>query len=278
MRRKGKQKKMRCGKIVPGLTILFILLTGFPAGFQLEYVYAAEPAYETGISEDAQTEKWIQQFSFDEVQNYIDQMFPEKNYNLEEMLRKITEGDYEEFLSQAGKMLRDKLFRAVESGRKYLIPIVFLAFLAALFHNFSQVFESGQLSETGFYVLYLLLIALCLKVFLAVTEWVSTGVEGLTAFMGVFCPLYFLAVAIAKGSVTAIAFYYLSGRTCNCQDPAADDPYLHDIETAQLSVERRLSEQICRLSGNACFLDAPDNVGCCSRMESGAGTDRSVRR
>lgn len=211
MRRKVKQKKMRCGKIVPGLTILFILLTGFPAGFQMEYVYAAEPAYETGISEDAQTEteKWIQQFSFDEMQNYIDQMFPEKNYNLEEMLRKITEGDYEEFLSQAGKMLRDKLFQAVESGRKYLIPIVFLAFLAALFHNFSQVFESGQLSETSFYVLYLLLIALCLKVFLAVTEWVSTGVEGLTAFMGVFCPLYFLAVAIAKGSVTAIAFYQL---------------------------------------------------------------------
>ena len=50
MRRKVKQKKMRCGKIVPGLTILFILLTGFPAGFQMEYVYAAEPAYETGIS------------------------------------------------------------------------------------------------------------------------------------------------------------------------------------------------------------------------------------
>lgn len=45
----------------------------------------------------------VQQFSFDEMQNYIDQMFPEKNYNLEEMLRKITEGDYEEFLSQAGK-------------------------------------------------------------------------------------------------------------------------------------------------------------------------------
>ena len=27
--------------------------------------------------------------------------------------------------------------------------------------------------------------------------------------MGVFCPLYFLAVAIAKGSVTSIAFYNL---------------------------------------------------------------------
>ena len=70
MRRKGKQKKIRCGKIVPGLTILFILLTGFPAGFQMEVhaVYAAEPAYIQEIPEDAQTVDRIngfQQFSFD---------------------------------------------------------------------------------------------------------------------------------------------------------------------------------------------------------------------
>ena len=31
----------------------------------------------------------------------------------------------------------------------------------------------------------------------------------LTAFMGAFCPLYFVAVAAAKGSVTAVAFYQL---------------------------------------------------------------------
>lgn len=40
-------------------------------------------------------------------------------------------------------------------------------------------------------------------------EWVGQGIDSLTSFMGVFCPLYFLAVAIAKGSVTSIAFYNL---------------------------------------------------------------------
>ena len=38
-------------------------------------------------------------------------------------------------------------------------------------------------------------------------DWVSDGIENLTSFMGAFCPLYFLAVSIARGSVTASAFY-----------------------------------------------------------------------
>lgn len=41
----------------------------------------------------------------------------------------------------------------------------------------------------------------------AVMDWVSDGIENLTSFMGAFCPLYFLAVSIARGSVTASAFY-----------------------------------------------------------------------
>ena len=53
------------------------------------------------------------------------------------------------------------------------------------------------------------MIALALNTFSAVTKWVESGIEALTSFMGVFCPLYFAAVAVAKGSVTAVAFYQL---------------------------------------------------------------------
>ena len=96
--------------------------------------------------------------------------------------------------------------------------------------------------------------------------------------MGVFCPLYFLAVAIAKGSVTAIAFYQL----------VLFIIYLVELVIAKILLPMIHIYMILRLlnylskedylSKFACFLDAPDNVGCCSRMESGAGTDRSVRR
>ncbi len=54
------------------------------------------------------------------------------------------------------------------------------------------------------------MIALCLNSFKSVVEWTTGGIESLTSFMKVFCPVYFLAVTIAKGSITAAAFYNLA--------------------------------------------------------------------
>lgn len=81
--------------------------------------------------------------------------------------------------------------------------------VAAVFTNFSSVFQNKQISEISFYVLYLLLIALCLRSFQASVDWVSDGIGALIDFMKVLGPVYFVAVAIAKGSVTSAAFYNL---------------------------------------------------------------------
>ncbi len=87
--------------------------------------------------------------------------------------------------------------------------MLLIALLAAVFSNFSRMFQNRQISDISFYALYLLLIALAISSFEAVVNWVRGGIEALTAFMGVFCPLYFLAVSIARGSVTSVAFYHL---------------------------------------------------------------------
>ena len=47
------------------------------------------------------------------------------------------------------------------------------------------------------------------EIFDVVIQWVESGIRNITAFMGVFYPVYFLAVAVAKGSVTGVAFYNL---------------------------------------------------------------------
>ena len=57
--------------------------------------------------------------------------------------------------------------------------------------------------------------------------------RGADIFMGVFCPLYFAAVAVAKGSVTAVAFYQLVlfliylVELFDQQYPSAGNPYLY---------------------------------------------------
>lgn len=155
------------------------------------------------------TERLLEQFDFGELDEGLRGLFPEERLDFREILTEILSGDTEATMELAGRLVSDQLTYAVKSGRENLIHILFLAVMAAVFTNFGHVFQSRQISEVSFYIIYLLLIALSLNSFQVVVEWTTEGIEGLTAFMGVFCPVYFLAVTIAKGSVTAGAFYHL---------------------------------------------------------------------
>ena len=108
-------------------------------------------------------------------------------------MSRLIEGDVDSLSGLFRRLIRDRLTYAFRVGKDQLAHVLLIAVIAAVFRNFSRVFQSRQLSQISFYAVYLLMMALTL----------------LTAFMGAFCPLYFVAVAAAKGSVTAVAFYQL---------------------------------------------------------------------
>ena len=81
--------------------------------------------------------------------------------------------------------------------------------MAAVFSNFAGAFQSRQISGISFYVVYMLLITLCLMSFRTAVYGISEKLESLTTFMRVLCPGYFLAVAFSSGSATSIFFYNL---------------------------------------------------------------------
>ena len=139
----------------------------------------------------------------------LEELFPEERLDFGETLGEVLSGDVAVSAGLLNRLVYDQFFYALGSCRENLGHILLIAVIAAVFSNFSGVFQSRQISEISFYLLYLLLVALCLNSFQAVLDWVGEGVEALTTFMGVFCPVYFLAVAVAKGSVTAVAFYNL---------------------------------------------------------------------
>lgn len=154
-------------------------------------------------------EKIISQFDFDDVDDSLQELFPEERLEFKDTLMAVLSGDMTVSADLLKRLISDQLTFVVRSNKENLIHILLIAVIAAVFTNFSNVFQSKQISEVSFYMLYLLLIALCLNSFEIVIDWVEGGIENLTAFMGVFSPLYFLAVAVAKGSVTSIAFFNL---------------------------------------------------------------------
>ncbi|MCI8580869.1 MAG: stage III sporulation protein AF [Dorea sp.] len=164
----------------------------------------AEPADSQGMGDLI-----LGEFNYEDVDKALESMFPKEQMDFRDTVAAVINGEQGYSAKVLWQLISGQFTYAFSVSRENLIHILIIAVIAAVFHNFSTVFKSRQICEISFYILYLLLIALCLRSFQMVIDWVSAGIENLTGFMTVFCPIYFLAVSIAKGSVTAVAFYNL---------------------------------------------------------------------
>lgn len=197
------------------------ILTGVILGFgfsEILVVSASEEARDMVKTQEAaeeadepqaMAESLLEQYDLGEMEEELDRLFPEEKPDFKETLLDIMSGDLTVTTELLKELAGKQLTYAFQSSRKTLIHILILAVVAAVFTQFGGVFQNRHISEVSFYMVYLLMIALCLDSFRAVIDWASGGIESLTSFMGVFYPVFFLSVTIAKGSVSAAAFYHL---------------------------------------------------------------------
>ena len=99
-----------------------------------------------------------------------------------------------------------KLF-ALAKEKNLLIKILLLILLSAVLANFADVFESGQIGDICFYIVYLLLFILLMDSFSSITRSVQQTITWMAEFMRGLAPAYFLTISIAAGSSTAAVFY-----------------------------------------------------------------------
>lgn len=149
----------------------------------------------------------LSEFDFDEIERSLQEMFPDEKIEFGDVVTALMSGDAEE----AGGVLLDFLSDVVSYEFRYnwhnLVYILLIAIAAAVFSNFSGAFRNRQISDISFYVLYMLLITLCLTSFQTAAQGLEERLDSVVEFMRVLCPSYFLAVAFASGSVTSVFFY-----------------------------------------------------------------------
>lgn len=199
-----RRRKVRALIYLPFCLLVCCLLTPIHAKASEEVGAAGMENIEQNTQESV-----LQQFEFDEINRSIEELFPEEKIDFKETVSAMIQGDVEVSGKLLNRLVADQFTYALKANKQNLVHILILAIIAAIFTNFSNVFQNKQIAEISFYALYLLLIALCLNSFQVAVDWVSGGIEQLTTFMGVLGPVYFLAVAIAKGSITSVAFYNL---------------------------------------------------------------------
>lgn len=149
----------------------------------------------------------MSEFDFEEIENSLSEMFPQQKISFEEVLSELITGNWSGLGKTFLGYLSDRIFYEFRYNRENLVYMLMVALTAAVFTNFSSAFQNRQVSEISFYVLYMLLITLCLTAFRVAAQGLEENLDALVDFMRVLCPSYFLAVAFASGSVTSLFFY-----------------------------------------------------------------------
>ncbi|WP_087155682.1 stage III sporulation protein AE [Lachnoclostridium sp. An181] len=166
--------------------------------------YAGE---EEKIEESAQ--ELMGQMDTDEINRMMEEIFPGRKVSFEVLIKEIFSGDIGKGLETAGGFLKEQFFYQFQSQKAGMIHIFLIAFIAAVFSNFSSIFKNRQVSDISFYVLYLLMIMICLNAFGTLTDMAGERISILLDFMKVLGPVYMIAVGMAKGVGSALSFYSL---------------------------------------------------------------------
>lgn len=186
--------------------IALILLCLLPMLFFCRDCYGAE----TSLGQESGSATLdLDQYDLTDIQNFLDQMKGKQGMNLSfmDLMKALMDGKLYEVMGQAGTALKDLLLGEISSSGHMMGQIIVLGIIGAVFSNFSSVFTGSQISETGFFVTYLLLFT-----YLAASFFTSITIAGdvvgqILDFMKALMPAYFLAAAFAGSSASAVASY-----------------------------------------------------------------------
>ncbi len=128
-------------------------------------------------------------------------------FSFAELMKAFAAGD----LGKVGAAVKEGagqlLLSQVREGAGLLSQAAAIGLLGAMFSGAASVFKNGQISDTGFYVAYLLLFVCLAGSFLASLSIAAEVLDRILEFMGVLMPAYFMAVSFSGGSITGICMY-----------------------------------------------------------------------
>jgi len=149
----------------------------------------------------------LEQLDIASIEREMARIMPESTVSFQEIFEQLISGDTKMSLSLIWEMVQDLLFQNIVAYKNGIIHILILILIAAVFTNFSNVFQNKQVAEISFFILYLLLITMTIHTFQVLMTGITDSVGNLVSFIKVLGPVYLLATTFATGSVTSVGFY-----------------------------------------------------------------------
>ena len=201
MKRRKKWVKILCGAAAVWLLAIFVMLLTAKAA------WAASPGEEEPGTWATEDFMGLEALDFSEIDKFLEEREAGPALTMESVMDCLIKGDLSKLWGNILDSLKHSLFSEISVGGHLIGQVLALGFTGAVFTNFSSVFSSGEISETGFFITYLLLFTFLAASMMESMALAADTVEKIIGFMRLLMPSYFLAVAFAGGSVSAVAMY-----------------------------------------------------------------------
>lgn len=206
--RKGGRRGCFGRKVLAGAGIVMACLTGMTLP-----VKAAENTAEKENQEGIRTEEYIWQqmedYDLREIENGFEDLFPDYGLDMNELFSRILEGKVTDALSLFAGDIKEGIKKEIAGMKEIIICILVIGIISSLFSGFSDLFAGGQISQVGFYFLYLFLMAVLTRAFVFVSGTAVDTIENIVLFVKLFIPTWIMAVGASAGSATAVFYYQM---------------------------------------------------------------------
>lgn len=167
--------------------------------------------HEEQDNEDTSTGDYLtyyEDFDYADIQSAIDNVLVSKgSFDFKDYVGKLISSG--EGISAKGAIgdLFTAFTKEFDANRSALFKLIMIAIVAAVFTNFTNVFNNNQVGETSFYITYLLLFTTITGTFATATAVASGAISAVLSFMKALIPTYFMSIAFCSTKATTLVFY-----------------------------------------------------------------------
>lgn len=187
------------------IIILLILLNTSSASANDKMLHTGQENEDTSTGDYL---TYYEDFDYDDIQSAIDDVLVSNgSFDFKSYVGKLISSG--EGISAKGAIsdLFTALGKEFDANRSALFKLIMIAIVAAVFTNFTNVFNNNQVGETSFYITYLLLFTTITGTFATATAVASDAISAVLSFMKALIPTYFMSIAFCSSKATTLIFY-----------------------------------------------------------------------
>lgn len=146
-------------------------------------------------------------YDFTEIEEFLEDN--DSGFSFSDTVKEFYEGNTDAGFTNMGNAIIEGITGELVAQKGTLFKIIAIGIVAALMTNITSVFLTGEISETGFYVVFMLLLNALLAGYVAFLVMINKAVSLLIDAVNVMVPVYILSIGFASGASGATAFYGL---------------------------------------------------------------------